>query len=96
MGHYIPLIQDHGNRMGCAMRLSESIDPAFNSTVTMICTLSRAAVNGMPPYKVGKEPGDECEAGKSLLYENLCRRTEDIDNNFVPGLLSTEKPCNCT
>lgn len=97
MGHYIPLIQDHGNRMGCAIRLSENEDPALNSTVTLICNLSRASVNGMPPYKVGTVPGEDCETGRSLLYENLCRRQEEIDNNFVPPAPDQRNSpsCNC-
>ncbi|KAL7737677.1 hypothetical protein ACLKA6_006077 [Drosophila palustris] len=90
VGHYIPLLQDRGDRMGCAVRLTENLDPNGVSTVTMICNLSRADVNDMPPYEVSDVPGQDCEAGRNSDYEFLCDPNEQVDPNYVEPIRADE------
>ncbi|XP_062129471.1 uncharacterized protein LOC133841171 [Drosophila sulfurigaster albostrigata] len=89
VGHYIPLIQDRGNRMGCAMRLDIAAEPVpdgdeiANNRLVVICNLSRAHVNDMPHYEVSLVPGQECETGRHPFFEFLCDVNEEIDPNYV-------------
>ncbi|XP_030388436.1 uncharacterized protein LOC115634698 [Scaptodrosophila lebanonensis] len=82
VGHYIPLVQDYGNHMGCGMRAYSS---SVNRTqiFTLLCLFSRANVNNLPPYEIGEIPGEKCTAGKSQVYKSLCNLDEVVDANYV-------------
>ncbi|EDW72355.1 uncharacterized protein Dwil_GK20882 [Drosophila willistoni] len=82
VGHYVPLIEDKGNRLGCALR-KRSIRANKTETVNLLCHISRANVNDMPPYEIGKTAGDKCITGRSLLYKSLCSKNEIVDANAV-------------
>ncbi|KAH8394888.1 hypothetical protein KR222_008616, partial [Zaprionus bogoriensis] len=83
VGHYLPVLQDLNDRMGCAIRQSESPQANGTSYITLICSMSRASVNNMVPYKVAKMPGEQCETGMSPLYDYLCSKDEEVDHNYV-------------
>jgi len=76
--------------MGCAVRLTENLNPKGVSSVTMICNLSRANVNDMLPYDVGLVPGEDCAAGRSSVYEFLCDPEEQVDYNYVEPIKEAE------
>ncbi|XP_030560179.1 allergen Tab y 5.0101 [Drosophila novamexicana] len=84
VGHYIPLIQDYGDRIGCAIRLSKDEKNKKTALANLICNLSRANVNGMPHYEVDEVPGSRCTAGRDRIYQFLCSAEEVVDYNFVP------------
>lgn len=69
--------------MGCAVRLTENLNPKDVSMLTMICNLSRANVNDMLPYDVGDVPGEECVAGRNSAFEFLCDPKEQVNYNYV-------------
>ncbi|XP_064542959.1 tabinhibitin 1 [Drosophila montana] len=79
VGHYIPLIQDYGDRIGCAIRLSKDAKNKKTAQANLICNLSRANVNGMPHYEVDEVPGSRCTAGRDRIYQFLCSTEEVVD-----------------
>ncbi|XP_022220235.2 antigen 5 like allergen Cul n 1 [Drosophila obscura] len=83
VGHYVPLIQDHGSRMGCAIRVKA--DESGNATIflNLLCHFSRANVNNNQHYEVATIPGELCSAGKSKLYRFLCDRIEEVNANNI-------------
>ncbi|XP_068147324.1 venom allergen-1-like [Drosophila tropicalis] len=82
VGHYVPFIEDKGNRMGCALRKRFTLANSTN-TVTLLCHISRANVNDMVPYEIGETPGDKCNTGLSRMYIGLCADAEIVDANAV-------------
>ncbi|XP_016986163.1 antigen 5 like allergen Cul n 1 [Drosophila rhopaloa] len=88
VGHYIPLIQDRGDRMGCAIRLKNRSKTEAN--VILLCHFSRASVNEQTPYEFGIYPGEKCITGSSQLYEYLCNEAEKVDANSMQ--LDTKMP----
>ncbi|XP_068147822.1 venom allergen-1-like [Drosophila tropicalis] len=80
VGHYVPFIEDKGNRVGCAIR--KRFTPG-KDTVTLLCHISRANVKDMVPYEIGETPGDKCNTGRSRLYTSLCSDAEIVDANAV-------------
>ncbi|XP_017150766.1 antigen 5 like allergen Cul n 1 [Drosophila miranda] len=89
VGHYIPLLQDNGNRMGCAIRYKSDQGGNDTITLTLLCHFSRANVNSNPHYEVATIPGEKCSTGKSKLYAFLCDRIEVVDANNVGDIEET-------
>ncbi|KAH8365093.1 hypothetical protein KR084_001285 [Drosophila pseudotakahashii] len=81
VGHYIPLIQDRGDMMGCGLRLKTRTKTKSN--VILICHFSRASVNHLQPYEEGKLPGEKCVTGSSQLFKFLCNEEEEVDANSM-------------
>lgn len=80
-GHYIPLIEDHGSRMGCAVLIEPlENDPKLVSLV-LLCHFSRANVNGLPHYEVGTMATEKCLTGVAQMYQFLCSPAEEVDAN---------------
>ncbi|XP_036669927.1 venom allergen-1 [Drosophila suzukii] len=88
VGHYVPLIQDRGARMGCGIRLKTRTETKSN--VILICHFSRANVNNLQPYEVGQHPGEKCVTGSSQLYQFLCNEEETVDANSM--VVQTKMP----
>ncbi|ALC40571.1 CG30488, partial [Drosophila busckii] len=83
VGHYLPLIQDNGNRMGCAGRYEiVRKEGSEERVLQLLCVLSRTQVGLAPPYVVGKAAG-RCAAGSNMKYKYLCHYLEDVDPNDV-------------
>ncbi|XP_017077523.1 antigen 5 like allergen Cul n 1 [Drosophila eugracilis] len=81
VGHYIPLIQDYGARMGCSIRLRGRTATLTN--VILLCHFSRAKVNNLQPYEIGENPGEKCVTGSSQIYKYLCNAEEVVDANSM-------------
>ncbi|SPP75603.1 blast:Venom allergen 5.01 [Drosophila guanche] len=81
VGHYVPLIQDNGNRMGCAIRIRADANATIS--LNLLCHFSRANVNNNPHYEVATIPGEMCSSGKSKIYRFLCDRIEQVDANTI-------------
>ncbi|KAH8257784.1 hypothetical protein KR038_001286 [Drosophila bunnanda] len=97
VGHYVPLIEDHGNRMGCAIRVeahkNNSVKPFQMKTkriredrsvnINFICHFSRANVNSQRHYEEAKEPTSKCVTGSNRMYSYLCSPEEVVDANKI-------------
>ncbi|EDV56248.2 venom allergen 5 [Drosophila erecta] len=81
VGHYLPLIQDHGSRMGCGLRVKGRTNEKSN--VILLCHFSRASVNNLVPYEEGHIPGEKCVTGPSQMYQFLCSEEEIVDANSM-------------
>ncbi|XP_039481971.1 allergen Tab y 5.0101 [Drosophila santomea] len=81
VGHYMPLIQDHGSRMGCGLRVKGRTEDQSN--IILLCHFSRANVNNMVPYEEGHIPGEKCLTGPSQMYQFLCNEEEVVDPNSM-------------
>ncbi|EDV36355.2 uncharacterized protein Dana_GF12003 [Drosophila ananassae] len=90
-GHYTPLIEDHGSRMGCAILVKplDEHDPKQVSIV-LLCHFSRANVNGMPHYEVGTTATEKCRTGADQLYQFLCSTAEEVNANKL--VVKTAQP----
>ncbi|XP_052839895.1 tabinhibitin 2 [Drosophila gunungcola] len=88
VGHFVPLIQDRGARMGCAIRLKNR--SKTKSNVILLCHFSRANVNEQPPYELGTHPGEKCVSGSSQIYKYLCNVEEKVDANSM--VVDTKMP----
>ncbi|KAH8277635.1 hypothetical protein KR018_002525, partial [Drosophila ironensis] len=89
-GHYVPLIEDYGNRMGCAVRVAADQGDPEKVSLVLLCHFSRANVNGLNHYEVGTTATEKCTTGASPLYQFLCSPAENVDANSL--LVHTEMP----
>ncbi|KAH8291482.1 hypothetical protein KR054_012182, partial [Drosophila jambulina] len=95
VGHYIPLIEDRGDRMGCAIRVETQDSNMVQKkrryrsrerrtvNITLICHFSRANVNSLMHYAEGQEPAERCVTGASQMYSYLCSPLEVVDANNI-------------
>ncbi|KAH8386026.1 hypothetical protein KR200_008220, partial [Drosophila serrata] len=97
VGHYVPLIEDHGDRMGCAIRVEaqkNNRDKAHKKkkkksredrsvNINLICHFSRANVNSQKHYEEAKDPTSKCVTGSNRMYSYLCSRQEVVDANII-------------
>ncbi|EDW47634.1 GM20332 [Drosophila sechellia] len=81
VGHYMPLIQDHGSRMGCGLRVKGRDEKESN--IVLLCHFSRASVNNLIPYEEGQIAGGKCASGSSQMYQFLCSEDEVVDANSL-------------
>ncbi|KAH8331810.1 hypothetical protein KR074_012616 [Drosophila pseudoananassae] len=80
-GHYIPLIEDYGSKMGCAIRVKALVDDPKRVSLDLLCHFSRANVNGTPHYEVGTVATEKCRTGTHPIFQFLCSPDEEIDAN---------------
>ncbi|KAH8314381.1 hypothetical protein KR059_005056, partial [Drosophila kikkawai] len=86
VGHYVPLIEDHGDRMGCALRLKTDKNITREDRIVelhFICHFSRSNVNRQKHYEEAKYPTSKCVTGPNHMYPYLCSTDEVVVANEI-------------